>query len=73
LIKEVASNKLEKGPVGDNKTAFCSLLARMVLEKIYRDLVIFQIFITCLNRTGNCRILRTKFKEANATYISAKN
>jgi hypothetical protein len=31
--QEVASNKLEKGPLRDYETAFCLLLALMVLEK----------------------------------------
>jgi hypothetical protein len=31
--QEVASNKLEKGPLRDYETAFCSLLALTVLEK----------------------------------------
>jgi hypothetical protein len=36
--QEVASNKLEKGPPRDYETAFCSVLALMVLEKkIFKD------------------------------------
>jgi hypothetical protein len=36
--QEVASNKLEKGPLRDYETAFCSVLALMVLEKkIFED------------------------------------
>jgi DNA-binding MltR family transcriptional regulator len=36
--QEVASNKLEKGPLRDNETAFCLLLALTVLEKkIFKD------------------------------------
>jgi hypothetical protein len=36
--QEVASNKFEKGPLRDYETAFCSLLALMVLEKkIFKD------------------------------------
>jgi hypothetical protein len=35
--QEVASTKLEKGPSRDYETVFCSLLARMVLGKIFKD------------------------------------
>jgi hypothetical protein len=35
---EVASNKLEKEPLRIYKTAFCSPMARTVLEKIIEDL-----------------------------------
>jgi hypothetical protein len=36
--QEVASNKLEKGPLRDYETAFCLLLALMVLgKKIFKD------------------------------------
>jgi hypothetical protein len=33
--QEVASNKLEKGPLRDYETALCLFLALMVLEKIF--------------------------------------
>jgi hypothetical protein len=40
--QEVASNKLEKGPLMDYETGFCSPLALMVLEKqIFKDLAMF--------------------------------
>jgi hypothetical protein len=40
--QEVASNKLEKGLFRDNVTAFCSVLALMVLgKKIFKDWPIF--------------------------------
>jgi hypothetical protein len=43
--QEVASNKLEKGPLRDYETAFCSVLALMVLEKkIFKDKAIFCSF-----------------------------
>jgi hypothetical protein len=36
--QEVASNKLEKGLLRDYETAFCSVLALMVLQKkIFKD------------------------------------
>jgi hypothetical protein len=35
--QEVASNKLEKGLLRDYETAFCSVLALKVLEKIFKD------------------------------------
>jgi hypothetical protein len=34
--QKVASNKLEKGPLIDYETAFCSPLALTVLEKIFK-------------------------------------
>jgi hypothetical protein len=39
-----ASIKLEKGPLRDYETTFCSLLALTVLEKIFKDFVIFTGF-----------------------------
>jgi hypothetical protein len=43
--QEVASNKLEKGPLRDNKTVFCSPVALAVLEKkIFKDLACFRGF-----------------------------
>jgi hypothetical protein len=40
--QEVASNKLEKGPLRDYETGFCSPLALMVLvKKIFKDLAMF--------------------------------
>jgi hypothetical protein len=39
--QEIASNKLEKGPLRDYETGFCSSVAIMVLEKIFRDLAYF--------------------------------
>jgi hypothetical protein len=35
--QEVASNKLEKGPLRDYETAFSSLLVLMGLKKIFKD------------------------------------
>jgi hypothetical protein len=40
--QEVASNKLEKGPLRDNKTVICSPVALAVLEKIFKDLASFR-------------------------------
>jgi hypothetical protein len=38
-------NKLEKGPLSDYETAFCSVLALAVLEKkIFKDLASFRGF-----------------------------
>jgi hypothetical protein len=42
--QEAASNKLEKGPHRDYETAFCSLLAFTVLEKISKNLLFLQVF-----------------------------
>jgi hypothetical protein len=40
--QEVASNKLEKGPLRDYKTGFCSPIALTVMEnKILKDLAMF--------------------------------
>jgi hypothetical protein len=33
MSQEVASNKLENGPIGDYKTGFCSPVALTILEK----------------------------------------
>jgi hypothetical protein len=42
LSQEVALNKLEKGPLRDFETSFCSPLALTVLEKkIFKDLAMF--------------------------------
>jgi hypothetical protein len=41
-LQEVALNKLEKGIHRDNETAFCSVLALMILgKKIFKDLAMF--------------------------------
>jgi hypothetical protein len=40
--KEDASNKLEKESLRDYKTAFCSPLAHMVLQKIFKDLAVYR-------------------------------
>jgi hypothetical protein len=42
--QEVASNKLEKGSLMDYKTSFFSLVALIVLEKIFKDFAFFQSF-----------------------------
>jgi hypothetical protein len=42
--QEVALNQLEKGPLIDFKTVFCSPVAIMVLEKIFKDLAFFRGF-----------------------------
>jgi hypothetical protein len=42
--QEVALNKLEKKPLIDFKTAFCSPVALSVLEKIFKDLASFRGF-----------------------------
>jgi hypothetical protein len=42
--QEVASNKLEKGPLRDYKTVFCSPVALVGLEKIFKDLARFRRF-----------------------------
>jgi hypothetical protein len=42
--QEVASNKLEKGLLRDYESAFCSILALMVLGKIFKDKPIFEVF-----------------------------
>jgi hypothetical protein len=43
--QEVASTKLEKRPLRDYETDFCSLLALTVLEKKkFKDLAIFEVF-----------------------------
>jgi hypothetical protein len=43
--QEFASNKLEKGPLRDYETGFCSHLALTVLEKkIFKDLAMFSVF-----------------------------
>jgi hypothetical protein len=42
--QEVASNKLEKGPLADYETGFFSPVALTVLEKILKDFVFFQVF-----------------------------
>jgi hypothetical protein len=39
--QEVASNKLEKGPLRDYETGFCSPLALTVLEKIFKNVSMF--------------------------------
>jgi hypothetical protein len=40
--QELASNKLEKGPLRDYETGFCSPLALTVLDKkIFNDLAMF--------------------------------
>jgi hypothetical protein len=44
--QEVASNKLEKRPLRDYKTGFCSPVALMVLEKIFKDFAFFPSFST---------------------------
>jgi hypothetical protein len=44
--QEVASNKIEKGPLRDYETGFCSPIALRVLEKkIFKDLAIFLGFL----------------------------
>jgi hypothetical protein len=42
--QEVASNKLEKGPLGDYETAFCLLLALMVLIKKFLIKLFLAVF-----------------------------
>jgi hypothetical protein len=43
--QEDASNKLEKEPLRDYETAYCSHLAHMVLQnKIFKDLAMFLCF-----------------------------
>jgi hypothetical protein len=37
-------NKLEKGPLRDYKTNFCSPQALMVLEKIFKEFAVFTGF-----------------------------
>jgi hypothetical protein len=39
--QESASNKLEKGPLRDYETGFCSPVALTVLEKIFKDIAFF--------------------------------
>jgi DNA-binding MltR family transcriptional regulator len=46
MSQAVASNKLERGPLRDYETGFCSLLALTVLEKkIFKDLAMFFVFL----------------------------
>jgi hypothetical protein len=42
--QEVASNKLEKGPLRDYETAFCLPLTLTVLEKIFKEFAVFTGF-----------------------------
>jgi hypothetical protein len=66
-------NKLEKGPIRDYETVFCSLLAIMVLEKILKNLAFFQFSTSCMENIQNSGIQGTKFRKANPRHIPAKN
>jgi hypothetical protein len=51
--QEVALNKLEKGSLRYNETAFCSPVALMVLEKNFKVLAFFQVFHFLLGKGGH--------------------
>jgi hypothetical protein len=38
--------KLEKGPLRDKETEFCSPLALTVLKKIFKEIAVLQVFWT---------------------------